>query len=72
MKPNNPYKKGSTIWAVMEGDWEDLTARQIAEVLDVKYSTVRHYITRIRRQTGYSVPHISEKERRDGENEEYF
>lgn len=71
MKPTNPYKKGSTIWKVMEGDWEDLTVRQIAEVLDVKYSTVRTCITRIKRQTGYDVPHISEKECREKEDD-YF
>lgn len=71
MKPTNPYKKGSTIWKVMEGDWEGLTDRQIAEVLDVKNSTVRTCVTRIKRQTGYDVPHISEKERRGKEEEGY-
>lgn len=72
MKPTNPYKKGSTIWKVMEGDWEDLPQSRIAEALGVKCSTVRTCITRIKRQTGYDVPHISEKERRDKEDDEYF
>lgn len=71
-KPTNPYKKDSTIWKVMEGDWEDLPPSRIAEVLDVKYSTVRQCITRIKRQTGYDVPHISEKEQKDKESDEYF
>ena len=34
-KPKNPYRKGSIIWSIMEGDWEDLTVKQIAEALDI-------------------------------------
>lgn len=56
-KPKNPYRKGTTIWSVMEGDWEDLTLKQIAEVLDVLPSTVSESMRRIRVKTGYVVPH---------------
>ena len=41
----------------MEGDWEDLTVKQIAEVLDVLPSTVSESMRRIRVKTGYVVPH---------------
>ena len=33
MKPANPFRPGSLIWSVMEGDWSDLTPKQIGEVL---------------------------------------
>lgn len=58
MKPNNPYKKGTTIWSVMEGDWEDLTSNQIAEVLGVGPMTVRSCIQRIKKETGYDVQYV--------------
>lgn len=57
-RPEDPYRKGSLIWSVMEGDWEDLTARQIAEVLDSTPGSVRNCIQRIKRETGYDVPHV--------------
>lgn len=56
-KPKNPYREGSIIWSVMEGDWEDLTVKQIAEVLDVLPSAVSESMRRIRVKTGYVVPH---------------
>lgn len=56
-KPKNPYRKGTTVWSVMEGDWEDLNVRKIAEVLDVPLGTVSTAISRIKRETGYDVPH---------------
>lgn len=56
-KPKNPYREGSIIWSVMEGDWEDLTVKQIAEVLDVLPHYVAESMRRIRVKTGYVVPH---------------
>lgn len=53
-KPKNPYREGSIIWSVMEGDWEDLTVKQIAEVLP---SAASENMRRIRVKTGYVVPH---------------
>lgn len=58
MKPNNPYKKGSLIWSVMEGDWYDLTTKQIGEVLGTGPCTIRAKISKIKKDTGYDVPHI--------------
>lgn len=55
-KPKNPYRKGSLIWSVMEGDWEDLTVTQIAEVLATMPSTISANIATIKRETGYIVP----------------
>lgn len=55
-KPHNPYKRGTTIWSLFEGDWEDLTIRQIAEVLDCRKHLVENYLARIKRDTGYVVP----------------
>lgn len=63
-KPENPYRKGSLIWSVMEGEWEDLTTAQIAEVLGTVPSTVRTCIAMIKRETGYNVPRTSGRVRR--------
>lgn len=60
-KPANPYKKGSVIWSIMEGDWEDLTAAEIAEVLSTTMNSVWSCIGKIKRETGYVVPHAREK-----------
>lgn len=57
-KPINPYRKGTQIWNVFEGDWEDLSTIQIAEVLGMKPKTVRAAIRQIAQDTGYAVPHI--------------
>ena len=57
VKPENPYEKGSLSWNLMEGDWSDLTVRQIAEVLDVQPSSIYGALKRIQRRTGYVVPH---------------
>lgn len=62
MKPNNPYKKGSLIWSVMEGDWEDLTTRQIGEVLGTGAYSISAKISKIKKDTGYDVPHIKGKQ----------
>lgn len=66
-RPVNPFRRGSVIWSVMEGGlqgefdglpgWADLTVAQIAEVLDVAATGVSSYLLRIRKKTGYAVPH---------------
>lgn len=63
-KPENPYRKGSLIWSVMEGEWEDLTMAQIAEVLGTVPNTVRTCVSKIERETGYNVPRTSGRGRR--------
>lgn len=60
-KPINPYRKYSVIWSVMEGDWEDLTVDQIAEVLDKKPKTIQECIWKIKYKTGYSVPYTKKQ-----------
>ena len=55
-KPHNPYKRGTTIWSLFEGDWEDLTATQIAEVLDCPRRTIDTCLRQIKKDTGYVVP----------------
>lgn len=71
-KPYNPYRKGSLIWSVMEGDWEDLTISQIADVLGRSCLSIRNAIWRIWSETGFSVPHADgrktrwERSERDG------
>lgn len=57
VKPENPYEKGSLSWSLMEGDWSDLTVRQIADVLDVMPGSVYSALKRIQRRTGYEIPH---------------
>ena len=54
-KPENKYKRGSVVWSVMEGDWEDLTVPEIAEVLNTSPKTVLRAIHRIKKETGYEV-----------------
>ena len=56
-KPQNPYRKGSSIWSVFEGDWADLTLKQIGEVLDIPVSIVYSAVYLIKKKTGYDVPH---------------
>lgn len=56
-KPLNPYRKGSLIWSVMEGDWEDLTVDQISEVLACQPDTIASLMTTIKARTGYVVPY---------------
>lgn len=60
-KPRNPYRVGTRAWAVMEGDWEGLTVNQIAEVLDYSSPGIRSYLSKIKRDTGYIVPHQAAK-----------
>lgn len=66
-KPENPYFKYlengniSILWSVFEGDWEDLTTQQIAEVLNVAPVTIKNYLRRIRAETGYTVPHAARR-----------
>lgn len=57
-KPKNPYHKGMLLWEVFEGEWDDLTVTQIAEVLDREPKGIHAAIQRIYQDTGYAVPHI--------------
>ena len=57
VKPDNPFQKGTLIWSVMEGDWSDLTPKQIGEVLGTSGRSVTAQITKIRHRTGYDVPY---------------
>ena len=61
-KPKNPYKKGTIVWNLLEGDWADLTAGQIAEVLDTTRASIHAALYRIKRETGYTVPHMTERD----------
>ena len=78
IKPENPYtkylqndrngKKISVLWSVFEGDWEDLSTSQIAEVLDATPGTIKNYIRKIRKETGYQVPHAARRRSDDYDN----
>lgn len=61
MKPKNPYRKGTIVWSLFEGDWSDLTAAQIADVLDTTRDCIHAALCRIKRETGYTVPHMTER-----------
>lgn len=66
-RPVNPFRRGSVIWSVMEGGlqgkfdglpgWTDLTVTQIAEVLDITVESVCNCLWKVRKKTGYTVPH---------------
>lgn len=60
-KPENPYPRGTLIWSVMEGDWADLTAGQIAEVMGTTKKSVDMCMTRIKKKTGYIVPRLNRR-----------
>ena len=61
-KPENPYRKGTILWNLMEGDWADLTAGQIAEVLDTTRASIHSALSRIKREHSYTVPHMTERD----------
>lgn len=54
-KPQNPYQKGSMIWKLYEGDWADLTAAQIGEVLGTTRSRIHNMMYEIKRGTGWKI-----------------
>ena len=56
-KVNNPFKPNTVAWNLLEDDWSDLTAHQIAEVLDVQPDTVNKALRTIKKEIGYEVPH---------------
>lgn len=56
-KPKNPFRKDTLAWQLMEGDWEDLTVPQIAEVLAADVETVRTTIHRVKKEASYTVPY---------------
>ena len=60
-RPKNPYKKGSLIWSLMEGDWEDRTTDQISEVLDADTNSIRSLLRKIEQDTGYKVLYVHRK-----------
>jgi hypothetical protein len=68
-KPENPFRPRSNIWALMEEDWSDLTASQIAEVLDTTTEHIYSTMRRITRETGYRVPYKRRNEVEHGDNE---
>lgn len=66
-RPDNPYRKGTALWAVLEGGlqevydglpgWSDLSARQIAEVLGAEKGTVQQALCRICAEADFQVPY---------------
>lgn len=62
-KPQNPYRPRTIIWSIFEGDWSDLTAGEIAQVLGTSPNAIRCYISTILRQTGYRVPRMDGRRR---------
>lgn len=67
-RPENPYRKGTLIWALMEGGlqgefdgkagFEDMTTQEIADMFDKAYRTVQGTFERIKRETGFRVPRL--------------
>ena len=73
-KPENKYRRGSIIWSVMEGDWEDLTVSEIAYVLNTNKAAIRDAIRRIRKETGYAIRYggVETEESEEMTNSEKF
>ena len=66
---NNPYRPRSMLWALVEEDFSDLTAQQIAEVFDTSDKVVYQAMTRIRHETGYSVRFARKRKKRRNRHE---
>ena len=64
-RPKNPYKKMSLIWSLMEGDWEDLTTDQMAEVLDADINSIRSLLRKIEQDTGYKVLYVRRRKKKE-------
>lgn len=62
-----PYQKGSIARELLLGDWADLTIDEIAAALHSTYNNISTAIARIKRETGYIVPH-RRKKRSDAES----
>lgn len=68
-RPINPFRRGAIPWQVMEmalqGEFDglpgtsDLTRGEIAEILGTEDHYITNAILRIKKQTGYAVPHIT-------------
>lgn len=56
----NPYRPQSLRWKLVEGDWEDLTPKQIAEVLDCTPQAV-HKALRVIAMDGITVLYVKRK-----------
>ncbi len=65
-RPINSYTKtrAPICYALLESNWEDLTVREIAEVLDYPVQSVRNAIKDIYKKTGYRVPYKKIKDGR--------
>lgn len=76
-KPENPYFKYlengniSILWSVFEGDWEDLTPAQIAEVLGCDPKQVSSYIWKIKKKQDTRF-RISASEGENGMNKRHY
>lgn len=62
---NNPYRPRSMLWALVEEDFSDLTAQQIAEVFDTSDKVVYQAMTRIRHETGYNVRFARKRKKKE-------
>ncbi len=55
----NPFKKRSISWALMEEDFSDLTLEEIAEIFGTNHYSIAETIRHIYRKTGYKVPYVN-------------
>lgn len=63
-KPENPFKEGTKISKIYDGEWEDKTTAEIAEEIGMTKDNVRRSIYRIREKTGYDIPVKWDEEQR--------
>lgn len=57
---HNPFKPGSVIFQLMDGDFSNMTIAEIAQKLNTKYRSITRSLSRITSETGYYVPHKME------------
>lgn len=54
-KPENPFRKGTKIHRMYEGDWKDKDTEEVASELNMTRKGVRCAIYKIKERTGYDV-----------------
>lgn len=56
-KPDNPYRKESICWKLVEQDFSTYTVDQIADELFTDPENIRKMMHKIKQKTGYVVPY---------------
>lgn len=56
-KPENPFDPKSTMYALFEGDFSEMTVQEIADYFDELPQSIYSRISIIQRRTGWRIPY---------------